>query len=208
MGEARTKAALAKAAAPTLARAARSLREDAIRRAAAGIREHADDILAANARDLERARKAGMSAPLQDRLLLDEARIAAIADSLDEIALQDDPLGRVVGGSTLGCGLRIEKVTVPLGVVAMVYEARPNVTADAFALCIRSGNACVPQGRLGGERVVRRHRGRLPRRAGGRGDFPPTPSSTSRTTRPTPRPRSCSRRRASSTSSSRAAGRR
>ena len=146
MGEARTKAALAKAAAPTLARAARSLREDAIRRAAAGIREHADDILAANARDLERARKAGMSAPLQDRLLLDEARVAAIADSLDEIALQDDPLGRVVGGSTLGCGLRIEKVTVPLGVVAMVYEARPNVTADAFALCIRSGNACVLKG--------------------------------------------------------------
>ena len=145
MGEARTKAALAKAAAPTLARAARSLREDAIRRAAAGIREHADDILAANARDLERARKAGMSAPLQDRLLLDEARIAAIADSSTRSRSRTTARSRR-RRLHAGCGLRIEKVTVPLGVVAMVYEARPNVTADAFALCIRSGNACVLKG--------------------------------------------------------------
>ncbi len=146
MGEARTKAALARAAAPLLSGAPRARREDAIRRAAALIRARSADILAANERDLERARAAGMSAPLQDRLLLDEARVCAIAASLDDIARQDDPLGRVVGGSTLESGLRIEKVTVPLGVVAIIYEARPNVTADAFALCVRSGNACVLKG--------------------------------------------------------------
>lgn len=146
MGEARTKAALAREAAPLLSGAPRARREDAIRRAAALIRARSADILAANERDLERARAAGMSAPLQDRLLLDDARICAIAASLDDIARQDDPLGRVVGGSTLESGLRIEKVTVPLGVVAIIYEARPNVTADAFALCVRSGNACVLKG--------------------------------------------------------------
>ena len=87
-----------------------------------------------------------MSLPLQDRLKLDESRISSIAESLDDIARQSDPLGRVLGGSTLENGLRIEQVTVPLGVVAMIYEARPNVTADAFGLCIRSGNACVLKG--------------------------------------------------------------
>ena len=78
--------------------------------------------------------------------MLDAGRISSIADSLDDIARQPDPLGRVVGGSTLENGLRIEQVSVPLGVVAMIYEARPNVTADAFGLCLRSGNACVLKG--------------------------------------------------------------
>ncbi|OUO32694.1 glutamate-5-semialdehyde dehydrogenase [Olsenella sp. An293] len=146
MGEARTKASLAKAAAPALAAASRGQRERALLLAAESVRSRADQILEANARDLARAREAGMSAPLQDRLLLDDARLCAIAGSLEDIARQDDPLGRVVGGSTLGNGLRIDKVTVPLGVVAMVYEARPNVTADAFGLCVRSGNACVLKG--------------------------------------------------------------
>lgn len=146
MGEARTKAARAKAAAPRLARASRAQREEALRLAAEKIRAAAEHILEENARDLERARAAGMSEPLQDRLMLDEARVNAIADSLDDVARQADPLGRVVSGSTLENGLHVEKVTVPLGVVAMVYEARPNVTADAFALCVRSGNACVLKG--------------------------------------------------------------
>lgn len=146
MGEARTKAARAKAAAPALARASRAQREEALRLAADNIRASSARILEANARDLDRARAAGMSAPLQDRLALDEGRVLAIAGSLEEVARQSDPLGRVVAGSTLGNGLRVEKVTVPLGVVAMVYEARPNVTADAFALCVRSGNACVLKG--------------------------------------------------------------
>ena len=146
MSEARDKATLAKAAAPEVARAPRGVRERALRLAAENIRAAETDIVAANARDLERARAAGMSEPLQDRLMLDGSRIRAIADALDDIARQEDPLGLVLGGSTLENGLRIERVTVPLGVVAMIYEARPNVTADAFGLCVRSGNACVLKG--------------------------------------------------------------
>ena len=146
MSEAREKAWLAKKAARELAGASRAARERALVCAARRIREDADVIIAANARDLVRAREAGMSLPLQDRLMLDAGRISSIADSLDDIARQPDPLGRVVGGSTLENGLRIEQVSVPLGVVAMIYEARPNVTADAFGLCLRSGNACVLKG--------------------------------------------------------------
>lgn len=146
MSEARDKARLARGCAPLLARAPRSARELALECAASRIREGAGAVVEANRRDLERARAAGMSVALQDRLMLDEARVGAIADSLEEIARQADPLGRVVGGSTLASGLRIEQVTVPLGVVAMIYEARPNVTADAFGLCVRSGNACVLKG--------------------------------------------------------------
>lgn len=146
MSEAREKAWLAKKAARELAGASRAARERALVCAARRIREDADVIIAANARDLVRARETGMSLPLQDRLMLDAGRISSIADSLDDIARQPDPLGRVVGGSTLENGLRIEQVSVPLGVVAMIYEARPNVTADAFGLCLRSGNACVLKG--------------------------------------------------------------
>lgn len=146
MSEARTKAALARSVARELASAPRSSRERALRAAAARIREAAPDILGANARDLERAREAGMRPSLLDRLALDEGRVSAIASSLEEIAGQPDPLGRVLDGSTLDNGLRVERVTVPMGVVAIVYEARPNVTSDAFGLCLRSGNACVLKG--------------------------------------------------------------
>lgn len=146
MSEARTKATRAKSVAPIIGRASRQVRERALVLAASNIREHSDKIVAANALDLDRAREAGMSLPLQDRLMLDSARIEAIAQSLEDIAGQEDPLGRVLSGSTISCGLRIEQVTVPIGVVAMIYEARPNVTADAFGLCVRSGNACVLKG--------------------------------------------------------------
>ena len=146
MSEAREKAGLAKGAARELAGASRAARERALVCAARRIREDADVIIAANARDLVRAREAGMSLPLQDRLMLDAGRISSIADSLDDIARQPDPLGRIVSGSTLENGLRVEGVCAPLGVVAMIYEARPNVTADAFGLCLRSGNACVLKG--------------------------------------------------------------
>lgn len=146
MSEARTKATRAKSVAPIIGRASRQVRERALVLAASNIREHSDKIVAANALDLDRAREAGMSLPLQDRLMLDSSRIEAIAQSLEDIAGQEDPLGRVLSGSTISCGLRIEQVTVPIGVVAMIYEARPNVTADAFGLCVRSGNACVLKG--------------------------------------------------------------
>ncbi|WP_273448122.1 glutamate-5-semialdehyde dehydrogenase [Thermophilibacter provencensis] len=146
MSEARTKASLAREASIRLGRASASARSGAIRAAARLILERSADICSANERDLARGREAGMPAPLQDRLLLDDGRLRSIASALEDIARQDDPLGRVVGGRTLDCGVRIEQVSVPLGVVAIVYEARPNVTADAFALCVRSGNACVLKG--------------------------------------------------------------
>ena len=146
MSEARTKASLARQAAFALGRATARERSAAIELAAAAIEGGRERICEANERDLARARSAGMPAPLQDRLLLDAARISSIASSLREIAAQDDPIGQVVGGRTLDSGVRVEQLRVPLGVVAIIYEARPNVTADAFALCMRSGNACVLKG--------------------------------------------------------------
>lgn len=146
MSEALKKARLARDAAPRLAAASASVRSRAIEAAGRLVLERSAEICAANARDLDRARAAGMSAPLQDRLLLDQSRLESIAASLGEISRQEDPVGRVVGGSTLASGVRVEQLRVPLGVVAIVYEARPNVTADAFALCVRSGNACVLKG--------------------------------------------------------------
>jgi len=146
MGEALDKARLARRAAQALSSAPAETRSRAIRRAAALLRERSGDIVEVNAGDVARARGRGMAEGLVDRLMLDEARVAAIAAAMDEVASQADPLGSVVGGHTNADGLRIEKVVVPLGVVAMIYEARPNVTADAFALCMRSGNACLLKG--------------------------------------------------------------
>lgn len=146
MSEARTKSGLARAASHALGQAAAAKRSAAIAVAARLIRERTDAIVAANARDMERSRKAGMPAPLLDRLMLDAKRLDGIASSLEEISRQDDPLGCVSWGRTLDSGVRVERVSVPMGVVAMIYEARPNVTADAFGLCVRSGNACVLKG--------------------------------------------------------------
>ncbi len=146
MGQALDKARRAHDAAPMLAKASADTRSRAIRAAAELLRSNAAQVIAANAEDMERARAAGMSAGLLDRLLLDESRVVSIAGAMDDVADQADPLGRVLEGYTNANGLRIEKVTVPLGVVAMVYEARPNVTADAFALCMRAGNACLLKG--------------------------------------------------------------
>ncbi len=146
MSEAVEKASRAHEAAATLRTASDHQRSDAIRRAADAVERATDRIVEANAGDMARARAEGMSEPLQDRLLLDERRVGDIARSMREVAAQPDPLGRVLLGRTLASGLRMEQVTVPLGVVAMVYEARPNVTADAFSLCMRSGNACVLRG--------------------------------------------------------------
>lgn len=143
MGQALDKARLAHEAAPLLAKASASERSQAIRAAAELLRSNAAQVTGANARDMERARAAGMSEGLLDRLFLDEARVAAIARSMEEVAGQADPLGRVLDGYSNGDGLRIEKVTVPLGVVAMVYEARPNVTSDAAGLCVKTGNAAL-----------------------------------------------------------------
>lgn len=146
MSEARTKAMLARAAARALGQAPAARRSAAIRAAARLIRERTDAIAAANAHDTERSRGAGMGAPLLDRLMLDASRLEAIASCLEEVSRQEDPLGHVGWGRTLDSGVRVERVSVPIGVVAMIYEARPNVTADAFGLCVRAGNACVLKG--------------------------------------------------------------
>ncbi len=146
MGQATDKARLAHEVAPQVAGASAQVRSGAIQRAAELLEANAAQVVAANEKDLARARENDMSAPLQDRLALSIERLSAIADALREIAAQDDPLGAVLGGRKLDNGLAIEQVRVPLGVVAIIYEARPNVTADAFALCLRSGNACVLKG--------------------------------------------------------------
>ncbi len=146
MGQATDKAQRAHDVAPQVAAASASVRSVAIARAAALMRQNAVAIVEANGKDLARARDNGMSAPLQDRLALSAERIEGIAQALESIAGQADPLGHVLGGHQLDNGLAIERVRVPLGVVAIIYEARPNVTADAFALCLRSGNACVLKG--------------------------------------------------------------
>jgi glutamate-5-semialdehyde dehydrogenase len=104
------------------------------------------EILEANARDLEAGAEAGLSDALMDRLRLDEARVAAIASGVRDILALPDPVGEVIDGFRLSNGLDVRKVRVPLGVVAVVYEARPNVTIDAAALCLKSGNAIVLRG--------------------------------------------------------------
>ena len=104
------------------------------------------EILAANARDMDAGRASGLDAALLDRLALDEGRVKAMADGVRAIAALPDPVGEVIDGQRLPNGLDVAKVRVPLGVVAVVYEARPNVTIDAAALCLKSGNAIVLRG--------------------------------------------------------------
>ncbi|HEY2282539.1 MAG TPA: glutamate-5-semialdehyde dehydrogenase [Solirubrobacteraceae bacterium] len=108
--------------------------------------ERTDEILAANALDMESGREAGLGDALLDRLALDEARIARIAGAVRDIVALPDPVGEAIEGRRLPNGLDIRRVRVPLGVVAVVYEARPNVTIDATALCLKSGNAIVLRG--------------------------------------------------------------
>ena len=105
-------------------------------------------VIAANAEDLERGRARGMSESLQDRLRLDERRVAAVAQALRDVAALPDPVGEIVRGSTLANGLQIRQVRVPMGVIGMIYEARPNVTVDAAGLCLKSGNAVILRGGL------------------------------------------------------------
>lgn len=113
---------------------------------AAAIEENAQAIMAQNAVDIKNAEESGMNPSLIDRLKLDESRITSIAGAIRQIVSLDDPVGKVLGGGTRPNGLKIEKVSVPLGVIAVIYEARPNVTADAAALCLKAGNAVILRG--------------------------------------------------------------
>lgn len=146
MSEAIEKATAAKAASVLLAQATAAERTSAILKAAQAVDEGRFAIIEANARDMERARGNGMPAPMLDRLMLDDARIDGIVSAMREVASQPDPIGEVVGGRTLASGIRLTQVRVPLGVIGMIYEARPNVTADAICLTLRTGNAVVLRG--------------------------------------------------------------
>ena len=122
------------------------VKDAALEAIASALAEHTAEILEANARDLDAGRDAGLSDALLDRLALDHDRVAAMAAGVRKIAALPDPVGEVIDGSRLANGLDVRKVRVPLGVVAVVYEARPNVTIDAAALCLKSGNAIVLRG--------------------------------------------------------------
>ncbi|MBV9605457.1 MAG: glutamate-5-semialdehyde dehydrogenase [Solirubrobacterales bacterium] len=136
----------AKRAAGELAVLPSGVKDAALDAIAAALLERTPEILEANARDLEAGREAGLTAALMDRLALDAGRIAVIARQVRDIAALPDPVGEVIEGRRLANGLEVRKVRVPLGVIAVVYEARPNVTIDAAALCLKSGNAIVLRG--------------------------------------------------------------
>jgi len=140
LGKAATEAAAVLALAPSVQKNA------ALAAAAAAVRARRGVILAANERDVAAARAGHVSGPRLERLRLDELRIEAIAASLDAVIALPDPVGRVAAEWQRPNGLRIQRVIVPLGVIGVIYESRPNVTADAGALCLKSGNACILRG--------------------------------------------------------------
>lgn len=145
MTELQKMGAAAKEAAAVL-RTAGEKKRRALLEAAQALRAAAPEILAANAVDLAAARESGMRDAMLDRLTLTEARIEAMAQGVEDVAAQCDPVGRVLSGETRPNGLKIEKVTVPMGVIGIIFEARPNVTSDAAALCLMAGSAVILRG--------------------------------------------------------------
>lgn len=123
-----------------------SKKDEALNAIAKALRENADKIIKANDIDIKNGKKAGLTKSLLDRLKLTEERINGMADGVSEVASLADPVGRVLDGRTLKNGLQIEKVTVPMGVIGIIFEARPNVTSDAAALCLKAGSAVILRG--------------------------------------------------------------
>ncbi|MFC3999197.1 glutamate-5-semialdehyde dehydrogenase [Nocardiopsis sediminis] len=144
--EVRAVAERAQDAAADLAPLSRSVKDEALLAMADALVHNAESIVAANAEDVARAREAGDSEAMVDRLALTTERIEAIADAVREIVELPDPVGEVVRGSTLPNGLELRQIRVPLGVIGIIYEGRPNVTVDAAALCLKSGNAALLRG--------------------------------------------------------------
>jgi glutamate-5-semialdehyde dehydrogenase len=136
----------AKAASRVLAIASGEQKNEALAAVAQALRDRAADICAENERDLAAGRESGLSEALLDRLMLNDGRIAAIADAMEHVAALPDPVGRVLSETVRANGLRIVKTAVPIGVIAVIFEARPNVTADSAALCLKSGNAVILRG--------------------------------------------------------------
>ncbi len=136
----------AKAAARRLALCSKEEKNEALHLMAEALRNNAGEIIAANKEDLENGRKAGLNPGLLDRLMLNAERIEGIAAGCEQVARLPDPVGRVLETFTGDKGISIEKISVPIGVIGIIYEARPNVTADAAALCLKSGNSCILRG--------------------------------------------------------------
>lgn len=136
----------AQVAARPLGKLNRSQKDAALQAVAEGLRSSADSILSANDQDLRRGQENGMSHSLQDRLRLTAERIESLASAVEEIIGMEDPVGNVLQGRTLPNGLRLSQVSVPLGVIGAIYEARPNVTVDIAALALKSGNAAILRG--------------------------------------------------------------
>jgi glutamate-5-semialdehyde dehydrogenase len=134
------------AAAQSLAHADTATKNAALKAAAAALRNQSAAILAANRIDMQQAMERGLASAMLDRLKLDDSRIAAMANGLEDIAALDDPIGTVIAQWTRPNGMLIQRVRVPLGVIGIIYESRPNVTADAGALCLKSGNAVILRG--------------------------------------------------------------
>jgi len=138
--------ARARDAARMLATATAAQKTQALNAAADAVWEQRAAVIAANVKDMDFGRDKGLSDAMLDRLLLDEARISSICDGLRAVAAQDDPIGAVTEEWTQPSGLQIKRVRTPIGVIGVIYESRPNVTADAGALCLKSGNAVILRG--------------------------------------------------------------
>lgn len=137
---------MAKKSAPTLGNLGSSVKNKALANISEALRQNSAELIAANRLDLENARKNGMSEAMIDRLEINEKRIAAMAEGVDKVISLDDPIGEVIGGGELGNGLRIVKKRVPIGVIGIIFESRPNVTVDAAALCFKAGSAVILRG--------------------------------------------------------------
>ena len=145
MTQLETMGAAAKAASRFLMNAG-ARKDDALLAIAKALRENASAIIEANQTDLKNGKEAGLTDSLLDRLRLDEACIEGMAQGVEQVAALPDPIGKVLDGRTLKNGLKIEKVSVPMGVIGIIYEARPNVTSDAAALCLKAGSAVILRG--------------------------------------------------------------
>ena len=146
MSELTTMGNRAREAARLLRVASDGSKSSALRSIAQALIEHTDEILAANAKDLSAARETGMSQSMLDRLALSRDRIQGMADGVEAVADWPDPVGHIQEEYTLPNGILVRKISVPLGVVGIIFESRPNVTSDCAALCIRAGNACILRG--------------------------------------------------------------
>lgn len=136
----------AKAAEPIISAASTNLKNTALAAISKALIENMELIISENAKDLAAAKENGMSEAKQDRLKLDESRIKGMAKSVDELIALKDPVGQIIDGYTLPNGLRITKTRVPMGVIGIIYESRPNVTVDAAALCLKAGNVVILKG--------------------------------------------------------------